>query len=296
MKHILPYIFFTIISFSVHAQMTYPVTISNFQFSPPNLVINQGDIVIWNNVSGVHNVNGSMGTFPLNPQSFASGAPANAPWSYNHTFTITGSYNYRCDPHVGIMAGTITVNGPLPVELKSITTAVNSGICKVEWKTEKEENLKNFILQKSINALDFADVITLEANHVPSTYNYFDEMGIDKYVYYRVKITDENNSVKYTPIRLAQNDIKITKNTLTILPNPYVDRLHISVQATSDWSGIIAVYDFAGRTLHKEKYNFTEGNNYVHLENSDAYPKGLYLVTVRNNNNREFMSATVLKE
>lgn len=296
MKQILLFISLIFSGFGLLAQVTYPVTVSNFQFSPSNLVINQGDIVQWNNVSGVHNINGSIATFPSNPQGFMSGAAANAPWTFNHTFTVLGSYNYHCDPHAGIMAGTITVNGALPVELKYITASVNGGVCKVEWATEKEENLQSFVLQKSKNATDFTDIIKLDANHVPSTYNYFDDMGAEQYVYYRVKITDNNNSVKYTPIRLAQNDLKITKNSLTLIPNPYVDHFHISVQSVSTWAGEVAVYDFAGRTLHKAKYTFNEGNNYMHLENTDVYPKGVYLVTVRNNNNKEFMSATVVKE
>lgn len=296
MKHILPLLLLTVISFGMQAQITYPVTVSNTQFTPPNLVINQGDQVQWTNVAGFHNVNGTQALFPGNPESFTSGAPAGAPWVYTKTFMLTGSYTYQCDPHAAVMIGTITVNGPLPIELKYISAVVSDGICKIEWKTDKEENLANFVIQRSLNAVDFTDIITMYANHIPSTYNYFDDMGTHQYIYYRVKITDENNAVKYTPVRLAHNDIKITKNKLTLLPNPYVDHFLISVQSVGDWSGSVAVYDYTGRTLHKEKYNFTEGNNYIHLENADNYPRGLYIVSVRNNNNQEYMSATVVKQ
>ncbi|MEY4864760.1 MAG: hypothetical protein RLZZ114_189, partial [Bacteroidota bacterium] len=80
---------------------------SNF-FQPSTLTIQVGDQVIWTQVSGAHNVNGTQGTFPNNPASFSSGAVAGGNWTYSFTFTIPGTYSYHCDPHAG-MTGIITV-------------------------------------------------------------------------------------------------------------------------------------------------------------------------------------------
>jgi plastocyanin len=80
---------------------------SNF-FQPSTLTIQVGDQVIWTQVSGAHNGNGSKGTFPNNPASFSSGAVAGGNWTYSFTFTIPGTYSYQCDPHAG-MDGTIVV-------------------------------------------------------------------------------------------------------------------------------------------------------------------------------------------
>lgn len=88
------------------------VTASGFSFTPQNLTINLGETVQWDNSSGIHNVNGSQATYPGNPEGFFSGSPANAPWSFSHTFNTPGVYNYQCDQHVGLgMTGTITVMG-----------------------------------------------------------------------------------------------------------------------------------------------------------------------------------------
>ena len=38
---------------------------------------------------------------------------SSANWSFQHVFTVAGTYNYQCDPHVGMgMIGTITVSTP----------------------------------------------------------------------------------------------------------------------------------------------------------------------------------------
>lgn len=86
------------------------VVIINNQFTPRDITINVGETVRWDNTEGVHNVNGSLATFPANPEGFFSGAPAAAPWTFDVTFTKPGLYNYQCDVHAGGgMTGTVTV-------------------------------------------------------------------------------------------------------------------------------------------------------------------------------------------
>ncbi|MBK7383824.1 MAG: T9SS type A sorting domain-containing protein [Flavobacteriales bacterium] len=83
-------------------------------YTPQNLVITIGDIVHWVNVSGTHSVNGSFTEFPANPEGFSSGQPANGGWTWDHTFTIPGLYNYHCTQqgHAATQFGTITVTDP----------------------------------------------------------------------------------------------------------------------------------------------------------------------------------------
>ena len=86
----------------------YTVTASGMTFTPSSLTISIGDTVIFDNVSGFHNVNGTQATFSANPASFGN-TTANAPWNYTFVFTVAGNYTYQCDVHAPGMAGTITV-------------------------------------------------------------------------------------------------------------------------------------------------------------------------------------------
>ena len=81
---------------------------SNF-FNPSSLTVSIGDTVTWTQVSGAHNVNGSLTTFPSNPAGFSSGSVAGGNWTYSFQFTLAGVYNYQCDPHIPSMVGTVTV-------------------------------------------------------------------------------------------------------------------------------------------------------------------------------------------
>ena len=97
------------------AQTTHTVTVSDLQFDPAELTINAGDTVVWENVGGFHNVNGTTATFPGNPVSFGN-AIAGAPWTYTFTFDTVGDYDYRCDAHPAMMQGAITVQTPSAAE------------------------------------------------------------------------------------------------------------------------------------------------------------------------------------
>lgn len=107
-------IILAMMSINSFAQQSYSVqTSGSSAFVPGALTINVGDTVVWTNTGGSHNVNGTQATYPSNPESFggfpvSNGAPN---WPFSHVFTTAGSYDYRCDPHVGNgMSGTIQVN------------------------------------------------------------------------------------------------------------------------------------------------------------------------------------------
>jgi len=80
-------------------------------YSPMDLVVDQGDTVRWVNVSGTHNVNGSLATFPANPVGFFSGIPENGSYHWDQAFIMPGLYNYHCDSqgHATTQFGSITV-------------------------------------------------------------------------------------------------------------------------------------------------------------------------------------------
>lgn len=92
------------------AQPDFIVEVSSNMFTPRDITINVGQSIRWENKGGTHNVNGTLATFPANPEGFGSGAPSGSAWTYDFTFNIPGLYNYQCDPHASLgMTGTVTV-------------------------------------------------------------------------------------------------------------------------------------------------------------------------------------------
>ncbi len=111
--------------------VTHMVNVSSNQFAPSGLTITQGDIVTWTNTGGFHNINGNLASYPGNPEGFGNGVGSG--WTFSHTFNIPGSYDYHCDPHVGLgMVGSVTVLPAIPTYLWSNgeTTATITGLCQ----------------------------------------------------------------------------------------------------------------------------------------------------------------------
>ena len=99
-----------LIAFSANSTIHSVVANNSNSFVPSSLTISLGDTVEFINTGGFHNVNATLSTFPNNPQGFGN-AVSTSNWSLQHIFTVAGTYNYQCDPHVGMgMIGTIIVN------------------------------------------------------------------------------------------------------------------------------------------------------------------------------------------
>jgi len=91
---------------------------SELAFSPNAITVDAGDTVEWRNISTfVHTVTTSADTpaemqaarMPAGAAPFDSGAVAPGA-SYRQVFSIPGTYQYFCEPHVGQgMIGTVIV-------------------------------------------------------------------------------------------------------------------------------------------------------------------------------------------
>ncbi|NQU49363.1 MAG: hypothetical protein HQ519_12000 [Planctomycetes bacterium] len=100
------------------AQTTHQVDLSGLRFSPQDITIQEGDTVLWNWVSGTHDVVSFDGLFD-------SGAPVAPPFTYSITFDANflasapangNVYDYFCTPHLGFgMVGSVKVVTANPV-------------------------------------------------------------------------------------------------------------------------------------------------------------------------------------
>ena len=86
-------------------------------YSPQFISINVGDTVRWINIQGTHNVDGSLDTYPGNPEGFYSGDPSQN-WVFHHVFTIEGNYGFQCSQgdHAQTQFGIIMVSAPNSTE------------------------------------------------------------------------------------------------------------------------------------------------------------------------------------
>jgi len=211
MKRLLQFFIYTFLfsSLNLSAQNTWIVDVGgiNDVYVPSNLpAVQVGDTVIWNNIGGFHNVNGTQIAFPSNPVSFGYDMPTwsttvgnpSGSWSFAHVFTSSGTYSYHCDPHVGMgMIGTITVSGPSSVSIDNAATlsSLNDALCD-----ESTDGFIELILNQT-NPVTFVEVELYRLNPIFGLFslagtssgsnNSFQFTGMDS-TDYRVDLLDTN--------------------------------------------------------------------------------------------------------
>ena len=118
-------------SINTFSSVTHTVTNAGNSFVPETLYIQEGDSVYWS-ITGNHNVNGSLATYPNNPEGFYSGPAPQS--SFGHLFQTAGAYSYQCDPHAGIgMTGYIEVQGALNPVSNLTLVANNASSMNIIW-------------------------------------------------------------------------------------------------------------------------------------------------------------------
>ena len=171
--------FTLLIATFINAQTKYTITASGMAFTPSSLTINQGDTVVFDNVSGFHNVNGTQATFSTNPASFGN-ATANAPWNYTFVFTVAGNYTYQCDVHAPNMAGTISVQP---------ATSVTKLQKKIEVKVFPNPAADYFSIAtkqtiKSVSLINITGQLVKTYSETASQTNRFDVKALPKGIYF----------------------------------------------------------------------------------------------------------------
>ncbi len=174
------------------------------------------------------------------------------------------------------------VCGVLPVEMLSFeASAIDNRWVNLEWQTVSEINNDYFIVEKSINGIEFKSIASIKGAGNSSTqlnYNFRDDDINNEVLYYRIKQIDFDGSSAVSGIRSVNFR---NKNTLvsTIYPNPGngIFEINLNKEAT------IQVYDVRGKLiLNKEK-----NNNLFQTIDISTRDGGIYMVVIYDGNTLE---------
>ena len=152
-------------------------------FDPAVLLVVPGDTVTWVNIGGFHNVNGSLNTYPANPEGFEN-AVSSTSWSFTHVFTISGEYNYQCDPHVGMgMVGQVFVGC---ISNMSATNINNNG-ATLNWTTSTADVNLKWRKTGMTNSWNQSDPYVTQINNISASSQLLDTLTFNAQYEWRIK-------------------------------------------------------------------------------------------------------------
>jgi large repetitive protein len=219
----------------------------------------------------------------------------------SYTFTPDASFTgpvafvYQvCDNGTPVACSNATANFlvspasfPLPVTLVSFNAKMDGCNAVLSWKSAIENNLKYYTLEYSSNATTWQTVAIVYGlgNGSNYTQNHIPENGNG---YYRLKITNSNNSSNYS------NVIKITNtcsNTnIEIYPNPAQNQLQIILRGVSSINNY-ELFDAFGRIVLKGSLQASGGNK-IDISSIRA---GVYMLKIIMDENVSTQPIHVLK-
>ena len=184
-------------------------------------------------------------------------------------FNYDKAYNYS----------SVTINGPLPVALKSFNGSLVNSYATLAWATAVEINTKAFGIEKSIDGKSFASIGEVAAKNRPSSYTFSDPTKVEGLQYYRLKITNNDGSYSYSSTVALNNNASFK---LGVYPNPVFNTAIIAHQQAGA-GAILKISSIDGKTL--VIYPVQTGATETSVDVS-RLGKGSYIVSFENSSTR----------
>lgn len=176
-----------------------------------------------------------------------------------------------------IAATPIGTNIVLPVSFMKISGAMEGSVCRVSWDVADEVNVKDYILEKSLNGYDFAPVASVVAARF-STYSALDYNPAKGANFYRVKGLDVDGKATYS------NVIKVVNGkiygSLQLYPMPVSNKVNIKMVAMEKGTYTFSMVDMTGRLMAKSTFNYNGLDTAVPMNIPASAASGIYTITL----------------
>ncbi len=170
----------------------------------------------------------------------------------------------------------------LPVSFLSYKASMRNNASFLEWTTANEQNNDGFIIERSVNGIEWVQlgfVKALSSNNITNSYAFWDNQPLKAINYYRLAQRDIDGNKSFSTI--VQLDFsKIAKPSITVFPNPVeneqtiIIRLENMVQKKAQ----LQVYKTNGQLI--DNMSVSPLNSMIKLD-AKKFAKGLYLIKLK---------------
>ena len=170
---------------------------------------------------------------------------------------------------------------PLPLQLLFFKGKWYGNTNVLNWKTTKEDNYKNFELQKSANGQNFETISSISITSGSSNGNFIftDAFPFSGSNFYRLKMVNADNSFSYTEIINVRSDVR-TLIISGIYPNPFTNNFQVKISSATSLQSRIEIVDFSGRRIFSKVYVLGEGDSKIEI-NGSSFKSGVYMILLK---------------
>jgi hypothetical protein len=221
--------------------------------------------------------------------------------SYNTTLPNTAVTNYflvwdgnggaECDFTISV-----TNVNPLPIELKYFTGTDLNGNVHLNWLTLSERNNDYFIIERSIDGINWSSFKTVSGNGSKSTSTYYeivDDLPFNGLNYYRLKQVDYDGTLTESGI----TTVYVHSNRMSILlyPNPGKSNSSIQMKVSSVNNSKVnfVITNIEGKVINEDILSLKIGEN--SFEINHVLPSGIYFISVSNLNGERIIEKLIVE-
>lgn len=187
-------------------------------------------------------------------------------------------------------------NLTLAADITSFSAALRNGFGQVSWTSTHEANLSAYEVERSSGTSAFTSISKLHpANGYTQSnaYSVTDSTPVHGTVYYRLKMTDKDGSVKYSSV------VKLTgaaaEAKISCFPSLATTYTNLNFAGTEAGSYSILVSTFSGQLVRSYSVTVASGVQQVRIDLNSNMPKGNLIITVSNPAKRMVQSFKVAK-
>ena len=270
------------------------ITDGNGKYLITNVPPGSGYFVTFSNIP--NNPSGLQPSFT--PQGAAGGtntSHANASGTTN-TFTVLAGDNItNIDGGIKDYPG----SSVLPISYFEVSALLSGNIATVYWTTKNEVNTDKFIIERSLDNVNFESIgEKAAAGNFSGTlnYSYKDDLSLlSSYpvIYYRIKLLNTVGRFAYSKVVVVRLNGKVD---LKIWPNPFADKLTVSMSGSISTTVMIRIVDYTGKTILLKQYQIVRGNNQFELADLQNLSRGVYSIQLTDNTGTIHISDKLVKK
>ncbi|MEO6820031.1 MAG: T9SS type A sorting domain-containing protein [Ginsengibacter sp.] len=168
-----------------------------------------------------------------------------------------------------------------PVVLTNFDVQTVNSSNVLAWSTSQESNSNYYSVEHSTDGNNFEAIGQVAAagnTSNVSNYSFTDDNPAAGINYYRLRMVDLDNSVKYSAIKSVKN--AATTMSFSAYPNPAVETLNLVIPSLKSDRATLSVTNVSGQVVLKDEISVTTGNNKVPVKVSNL-ATGTYIIKVQ---------------
>ena len=160
----------------------------------------------------------------------------------------------------------------------SFTARLQKTLPVLSWTSFINNRINYYEVQRSTDGKNFYTIQRVENSRPDAgivSYSFTDkETATNSLVYYRIKVFS-TSAIVYS--RINSVEMAQTK-AFSMLPNPALSYIQISMQAEKNEPVALAIYNVAGELLYVHNYDVRQGINVIRVEDINRWKPGIYMV------------------